>query len=125
MIELVATIELPWPDKRLSKNARGQWSRVFQRGRARLVAAQRREAWALSWQARLKDLAGRDGYKLRFTFHPPNNLKRDVHNVPAMLAGAIDGIADCLGADDSTFECIFPSKFSEVVKGGKIVVEVS
>ena len=119
-----AKIELPWPDKRLSKNAGSQWSAGFQRGRAAAVAKQREEAWALALEAGAAALRGHDGYDLKLTYHPPDKRRRDPQNMPGMLAGAIDGIADALKVDDSRFRVDYPREFAEVRKPGCVVFEV-
>jgi lambda repressor-like predicted transcriptional regulator len=36
----------------------------------------------------------------------------------------IDGIADALGVDDSTFEIHWPPRFAESVHKGQIIVEL-
>ena len=69
--------------------------------------------------------AGANGDLIDFAYHPPDKRRRDAQNMPHMLKAAIDGMADAMGRDDSNFRCTFPSKFSEVVKGGKIVVTVT
>lgn len=79
----------------------------------------RQEAWALAKQS------GANGDQIEFTYYPPDNRRRDAQNMPHMLKAAIDGMADAMGRDDSNFRCIFPSKFSEVVPGGRIVVTVT
>lgn len=107
-------ITLPWPHRNLSSNARVHWRR-----RADAVKGYRQDAHTLAKVARAS------GDTLDFTFHPPNNIRRDAHNMPHMMKAAIDGIADAMGRDDSEFRCIFPSKFSEVVKGGAVVVTIT
>ena len=69
--------------------------------------------------------AGANGDLIDFAYHPPDKRRRDAQNMPHMLKAAIDGMSDAMGCDDSNFRCTFPSKFSDVVKGGKIVVTVT
>jgi crossover junction endodeoxyribonuclease RusA len=62
---------------------------------------------------------------LRFEFHPPNNIRRDLHNMPETQKAAIDGIQDALGIDDSRFVVRWPDAFSPPCENGKVVVHVS
>lgn len=107
-------ITLSWPSADLSSNARIHWSK-----RARAVASYRTEARTLAKVARAS------GSIIEFAYHPPDNRRRDAHNMPHMLKSAIDGIADAMGRDDSEFRCIFPSQFAEAVKGGAVVVTIT
>ena len=106
--------ELPWPHKNLSSNARVHWSK-------------RRDATKHArWAARHSTPKGTwDSPTLEFTYYPPDGRRRDAQNMPAMLKAYIDGIADALKRDDSTFKCVFPSEFSSVIPGGSIVVKIT
>lgn len=117
-----ALLRISWPDKALSKNAGSPWSKGTQIRRSKAVAAQRREVWALALEQGVKRLRG--PLRLSFTFHPPDRRRRDVQNVPEMLAGAIDGIADAHGTDDWKYKPDWPDHFSEPVKGGCVLIEV-
>lgn len=92
-------VELPWPDKRLSPNARVHWSSRYRktktaRGDARILA---------------KAIMGRDGrpswvdgdLHLTLVFCPPDRRRRDDDNCIASCKAYRDGIADALGVDDS------------------------
>lgn len=109
-------IRLPWPDKQLSSNARGHWRR-----KADAVKDYRASA---HWLAKLQHPTSDPASILRFTFHPPDRRKRDLHNMPHMMKAAIDGIADAMGVDDNKFRVEWPTEFSDVVKGGSVLVEV-
>ena len=108
------SFNLSWPSKDLSSNSRVHWSR-----RSGAVKAYRAEAWAMAMQS------GANGDLIRFEYHPPDMRRRDAQNMPHMLKAAIDGMADAMGRDDSNFECAFPSKFSTVIPGGRVVVTVT
>lgn len=113
-------VTLSWPDKRLSPNGRYHWAQ-----KAKATAAARREAYGAAWEAGLRGMDRADSYRLTFAYHPPDRKRRDAQNMPAMLKGSIDGIADALGVDDSVFMCAFPGKFDAVARPlGKIVVRV-
>jgi crossover junction endodeoxyribonuclease RusA len=113
----VTLVHLPWPTGPLSQNSRAHWS-----VRQRHVRNARRAAWALTVEARAT--AG-ETPELRFTFHPPNRVRRDVSNVIGALKASVDGIADALGVDDSRFRISWPVEFAAPVKGGAVVVEVA
>jgi len=61
---------------------------------------------------------------LEFSFHPPDNRRRDVQNMPATVKGAIDGIADAMGCDDSGFRPVFPTEFGANAKGGCVLIHI-
>lgn len=120
----VALIRLSWPNKALSKNASSPWGRKNQRARSAATANQRMEAWTLARQQgahRLNTTTPR----LVFSFHPPDNRTRDLQNLLGMLAGAIDGIADAMGCDDSGFRCVWPETWGDPVKGGCVLIELT
>lgn len=118
MVETVCIV-LPWPNKALAPHAKGHW-----RPKARATKAAREEA---AWLTKEQLIAvGRvpGPHDLRFKYFPPDRRRRDIANVHAMLKPHIDGIADALGVDDSTFRPHFPVEFSNVEKGGFIFVEI-
>jgi crossover junction endodeoxyribonuclease RusA len=116
-------IELPWPAKELSPNARGHWAKMarFKKGARELA----------HWTA-LE--GGWHGYgniattlefapKIGITFCPPDKRRRDLDNAIAAFKSAQDGIADALGIDDSKWAVSY--RFGEVIKGGRVVVELN
>lgn len=114
-----ATINLPWPDRALSSNGQhGHW-----RTRAKATRTARNMAIGAALEAGVKRVPG--PHRLVFRFHPPTKHRRDIQNMPGMLKASIDGIADALGVDDSTFRVRWPEAFDGVSKGGQVVVEVT
>ena len=109
-------IRLSWPDKDLWQNRRPHW-----RDARRAARAARKEAWAV---AKGQSITTIPNATLKFSFHPPNKIRRDIQNVPATMKAAIDGIADAMGCDDNGFRPEFPSEFSDVVKGGCVLIHV-
>lgn len=109
-------IELPWPSKDLSPNAR-----VHYRTKAAATKAYREQAY---WLTKASDLRApaEGGIALRFDFHPPDKRKRDLDNMLASCKAAIDGIADALEVNDQRFG--FWLSREEPVKGGKIIVSI-
>ena len=115
----IALIRLPWPEPALWQNRRKHWAET---------AEAIRKARAFSFAVAKEQSVGRlktQTPTLRFWFHPPDKRSRDLHNLPATQKAAIDGISDAMGCDDKGFRCIWPTEFSEPVKGGCVMVEVT
>lgn len=108
-------VELPWPPRELSPNAR-----VHFRAKAAKAKHYRMSAWALAKEAGIKAPAGNGGIALRFDFHPPDRRKRDLDNMLASIKAGIDGIADAMGVNDERFG--FWLSREAPCPGGKIVV---
>ncbi len=101
-------ISLPWPDARLSPNARVHYrTKSAATKKARILAAKtvmesvQSEA-ALLYQAR-QNFAGDFGIPVMVVFYPPDNRKRDTDNAIASCKAYFDGIADALAINDSRF----------------------
>lgn len=115
-------IVLPWPDKRLSPNARVHWgalSKVKQKARSdantlATVAIPLKEKRAIASQE------GRIEMDVRF--YPPDARLRDDDNCIASFKAARDGIADALGVDDRRFRPTY--YFMDPAKPGKIEVVI-
>lgn len=111
-------IDLPWPARVLSPNARVHWA-----VKSNAVKASRSAAFMLTKEA----LSGAKFEPLRavvsMTFHPPDKRRRDLDNAISMLKSGIDGIADALGIDDSRFVLRF--QMGDVVKGGRVAVDIT
>ena len=110
-------VTLPWPDKRLSPNARVHWA-----GLARVKRDARRAAFWLTIETRPQpDFAG--DLAITMTFHPPDNRTRDGDNLIAQMKAYLDGIAQAMGVNDSTFK-LQPIAFGAVEKPGRVTVEI-
>lgn len=109
-------ILLPWPEPPLWENRKAHWAE-----RAKAKKSARQAAWALCKGA---GVGRHDGAVLIFSYHPPTRGKRDAQNMPATLKASIDGIADAMGCDDANFQCVFPTRFDEVVKGGAVACHI-
>lgn len=110
-------IELPWPPRELSPNARPHFM-----ARSRATKAYRTTAhWATkAARAKAPDTAG--DIDLHVTFYPPSR-RADRQNMPGWIKAGIDGIADALGVNDRRFN---PAYFyAEPVKNGRVVVVVA
>lgn len=106
-------IELPWPPKELSPNARSRshWPRT------KALAKARSWAW-IATQGTKPPTTSPIGIIL--TFYPPDKRIRDKDNLQASAKAYLDGIAQAWGVNDSTFDPRV--QIGEPVKGGKVVV---
>jgi crossover junction endodeoxyribonuclease RusA len=114
------TLELPWPDKALSPNARPHWARL---------AAARRYAHTEGLVATKQALAGRaytppdsGPITVALTFCPKVARVRDRDNFQAACKAYLDGIAQALGVNDSRFYVV--SDWGEKRRGGAVVVTI-
>lgn len=114
------TVELPWPDSRLSPNARGHW-RIKEKARTAAIDV----AYWLTlaeWQK-----IGKPQFlglvKVHMTFCPPMRRSYDDDNLIARMKYLRDGMAKALRVDDSTFRQQ-SVQFGDVEKGGKVRVRL-
>jgi crossover junction endodeoxyribonuclease RusA len=113
-------IELGWPAKALSPNARSRshWPKT------RALKAAKMEGFGATLAALHGGKFEHDGERLPFviTACPPDRRERDDDNLEASLKGHRDGIAKALGVDDKYFDQRL--QWAEPVKHGKIVVSI-
>ena len=112
-----ARVELPWPARELSPNARVHWTKKY-----RATKAARHTASGVAVEAKVWRVKG-DEIRLTVTLHPPDKRARDRDNMLASLKPVFDGISDALGIDDRHFRIGEPI-VAEPVKGGKVIVEL-
>lgn len=107
---------LPWPDMRLSSNARVHHMTRHNLTKAARVAA----AWA--GRAAPATFADAGDIALRITFQPPSR-RIDRQNMPHLVKAYIDGLADAWGVNDKRFcpEYVY----ADPVRGGAVIVEVA
>jgi crossover junction endodeoxyribonuclease RusA len=103
MEQRMTFIELPWPPKALSPNARVHWAE-----KARKTKMARTLAWGLTAQAlgpKLRAYAADGDISVKVTLEPPmrGGARPDEDNVMASLKAYRDGIASALGVNDSRF----------------------
>ena len=114
------TLTLPWPDRRLSPNAR-----LDRRQVAGIKAREKEAARILTIEkyfvGYLADVKVDQPVSIEFC--PPDNIKRDRDNLLASLKSQLDGVAEALGIDDSRFEPITIRR-GPVVKGGQVILEI-
>lgn len=112
-------IELPWPDRRLSPNAREHWSTI-----SRFKKVYRASCKLIGIAGGLRALArSEQAISVHLTFFPPDRRARDWDNMLASMKSGLDGLADAMGVDDSKWKLGF--EVSEPTKGGVVLVQVS
>lgn len=118
---LTFELDLPWPDRRLSPNARGHWAVT-----AKVKKAYRARCAAIALKAGVGGLvAGQEALSVHLTFLPPDHRARDWDNILASMKSGLDGLADALGVDDSRWRLSFEVDRNTVVPGGRVLVTVS
>lgn len=113
-------IELPWPDKDLSPNARVHWAR-----KAKKVKASR---WVAFGRAAFRSegalmIPAPNGLSVAYTFHPSTKRRRDLDNLIASTKAYTDGIAQALAVDDSTFRLSY--RMGELRRPAEVIVEIT
>lgn len=111
------SIELPWPPKELSPNAR-----IHYLAKSRVTKAYREQAFWLTNSAMKCDYDADGPIHLAFTFHPPDKRRRDLDTMLSSVKAGIDGIADALSVNDVRFE--YALRRAEPVKGGRVVIVI-
>jgi crossover junction endodeoxyribonuclease RusA len=114
------TITLPWPDKRLSPNAR---SNRFVLATAKKEARETAELLMLEKYPRGYLAFDNTNLPLELVFFPPDGRHYDQDNNLASCKAALDGVSDALGIDDTLFEPITLRR-GAVVKGGQVIVRI-
>lgn len=110
-------ITLPWPDKRLSPNARNHWAI-----KSRAVSGARQTAYYIAKQAGVPALPPEGDIRLLWTFLPPDKRRRDRDNMAAACKAYADGLADAWGVNDARFEPTY--RRGDPVRGGLVTVEL-
>lgn len=112
----VVRIEFKWPDKRNTPHAKGHW-----RTRAKGTKVDRYAAFVVAKAAKVR----RDPFaRIKVSYAPPNDIRRDPHNMPSRCKAIIDGIASAMGCDDRNFWIEYAPDFLPKEKGGKVIVEI-
>ena len=111
-------IQLPWPDPKLSPNARLHWAIVY-----RAKAAYRDKCWALAREQNVPQLEVDTKYKLVLRFVPPDRRQYDRDNLVARMKAGLDGLADALFIDDKQFAELTASVSADSV-GGFVEVRI-
>lgn len=122
-------ITLPWPDPKLNPNqSKGtHWSvAVALRRKARA------DAYWITREALVQEAAQKHvpmpvggTLALDITFVLPSKQQRDLDNLLAALKPSLDGVADCLGVNDTRFEPITIRRQYGGSKPGSVVVDIA
>lgn len=119
----VVEITLPWPDAKLSPNARLHWAAL-----ASAKKAYRRECCFATLEQRAYG-AGElirpdDQMSLEVVFYRPQARNFDRDNLLARMKSGIDGMCDAFEIDDKRFVSVTVRVADEVVKNGKVVLRI-
>ena len=109
-------VELPWPDRTLSPNAR-----VHHMALAKVKKAYSAECFWLTRSTIRHDLGTRR--HLRITFCPPDRRARDLDNMLASIKYGLDGFSRAVGIDDSEWSLSIAR--GQPGKPGKVIVELT
>jgi crossover junction endodeoxyribonuclease RusA len=120
----VITIVLPWPDKRLTPNAKRRKHWTVYNGAVKADRASGHLyttlAVPLASKRALAAVAGK--IALTVTFYPPDNRRRDDDGMVSAFKHMRDGIADALGVDDHKFRASYV--VAEAAKPGRVEVMI-
>ncbi len=114
---MMAELFLPWPDKRLSPNARVHWSSL-----ARAKKAAKRTAYYTTLEAGIGKIEA-DTLSVKYSFFPPDHRRRDADNMLAACKAYADGIAQAIGIDDSKWNIAIAAR-GAVERAGMVKVEL-
>ncbi len=122
---MTLTVTLPWPDRRLSPNARAHWGGKAQATKqARTMARYAMFEQGVDLWAFIRNLSDIPALPIpiTWTFHSPTWRTYDRDNCIASCKAYQDGLADALGINDSRFEPTY--KMGDVAPGGQVVVVI-
>ena len=118
-LALTFSVELPWPSKELSPNARHHWSTA-----AKFKKAYRTRCRALGEASGLAMVPrGVARVSVHLAFFPPDRRARDWDNLVASMKSGLDGLADAMGVDDRKWRLSFDVS-DDPVKSGRVLVSV-
>lgn len=118
-------IVLPWPDKRLTPNAkrRKHWRSYQPAIKADRATGNTLTTVALSLSAKKAIAEGEGKIPVTIRFFPPDARHRDDDGMIGAFKHLRDGIADALGVDDRRFAPHY--FFEEPCKPGRVEVDFS
>lgn len=114
-------VTLPWPDKRLSPNARLHWkARVGPKQAARIAAGWAVYAATGFHATKAAMQANEAPIPVEIRFYPPDRRHRDDDNMIGAFKAHRDGLADALGVNDRRFRPVYIFEAPE--KPGRVEV---
>jgi len=112
-----AKVELPWPPKELSPNARVHWAQ-----KAEAAQTAKAQGCYLTMKNYARDYRDIETtFEAQYTFYPPDKRKRDMDNCLAMMKNYQDGVCAALGIDDTRIKRVV-LEWGDVVRDGKVVM---
>lgn len=112
-------ITLPWPDRKLSPNARVHWAQ-----KSRAVKQYRAVARMLTVSELNKTGDRPQGdVDIELAFYRPSRRAMDLDNRIASVKAGLDGVADALGIDDHKFR-LSAEMMTDTKPGGAVVVTI-
>jgi len=119
---------LPWPDPKLSPNARLHWAQRSKavkraRGQAHALTLDNISHLADSWEP-FKQAKPEDQINIQITFEPPCRRRYDIDNLVARMKSTLDGIADALAVDDYIFRLERPIMADPYKPGGRVMLRL-
>ena len=112
-----ASLYLPWPDKRLSPNARMHWAAL-----AKAKKKAKTDAYHIALEAGIGKIEA-EKVLVRYSFFPPSRRAYDLDNLIASMKAGADGIAMAIGIDDSKWN-IAVSPHGPVEKNGMVKIDI-
>lgn len=114
-------VTLPWPDRRLSPNARLHWrAKLGPKQDAKRIAAYLTIVAEGFPMVRHAMKCSDDPIAVTITFYPPDKRHRDDDNMIGAFKSWRDGIADALGVNDRRFRPQYC--FQDACKPGRVEV---
>jgi len=109
-------IDLPWPPRELSPNARVD--------RRAVAGIRSRYRQACGWATTAAGFRAMPPGPLHLdvTFHPPDRRARDLDNMLSSIKAALDGISDVIRVDDSWWSLTI--RRADPVPGGRVSVRL-
>jgi crossover junction endodeoxyribonuclease RusA len=119
VLHQIYQLEIPWPSKQLSPNARQHWSAA-----AKAKKAFRARCKALGESLGLHTAKNASGAVLvDLVFYPPDRRARDLDNLLASMKAGLDGLADAMGVDDSRWQLSI-KKSDTIYPGGLVAATI-
>ena len=116
----LVSVSLPWPETALSPNTTAHWT-----VKAKAKKDYKRIAAMRTYQANqygFNQIEGR--VEVEFHFYPPRTGKYDEDNLIARMKSGIDGIAQAIKTDDSSFH-YKEMRIHDPVSGGLVVANIT
>jgi crossover junction endodeoxyribonuclease RusA len=114
---VICEVELPWPPKELSPNARVHWGK-----KSKAAKRYRADCFYLCKEAGAPWLTDDSKLQLHIEFCPPDRRAYDDDNLVSRFKSGRDGVADALRVNDKRF--VTHINVGDVVKNGSVKIKV-